>query len=176
MKMTTVVLKKRQLQNGMKQMLFTTAKRLAKAKGVGQSLAPDELKSELRSKHPLIHWSDAEMHKIALKLQRENLMFIEQMGSFSFNKKGVPQRISRKTALKLMTNTSGQTFTAVFRKKDNTLRTMSCQFMTEQKDLELGYVKVRETPAVKSLKPGIRNLNIQTLESLKIGTQKYKIA
>lgn len=92
--------------------------------------------------------------------------------------KAVPKgrSILRKTALELMKNSKGQFFTAVFLKKDGKERTMNCQFLKDQGDIELGYVRVRDSSLMKKTPAKcIRNVNLQTLKKLVIGGKNYTI-
>lgn len=87
-------------------------------------------------------------------------------------KKG--NRISKTKAYDLMKSNKGHFFTAVFTKKDGTTRTINCQYVSDQKSSPLGYVLVKESRLLKSKdKEPIRNLNLQTLQTLKIGGSVY---
>lgn len=87
------------------------------------------------------------------------------------------KRISRTNALDLMLNSKGRFFTAEFITKEGNCRVMNCQLIKDQKQTKLGYVKVREASLMRSANPekAIRNVNIQTLEGLKIGGTLYKV-
>lgn len=86
-------------------------------------------------------------------------------------------RISRKKALELMLGNKGHFFTAEFVKKDGVPRVINCQCLKDQSDSKLGYVKVREAALMRSATPekAIRNINMQTITSLKIGGKVYKV-
>lgn len=84
--------------------------------------------------------------------------------------------ITRKKAIDLMMNNRGHFFTAVFAKRDGSLRTMNCQYLAGQVPSPLGYLKVNEAKLVKAKNPNpIRSVNIQTLKELKIAGTYYKI-
>lgn len=85
-------------------------------------------------------------------------------------------RISRTKAYEMMKNNKGRFFTATFIKKDNTERTINCQFLKDQTELNMGYVRVRESSKLKTNpKDATRQINLQTLKRLKIGGAEYKI-
>ena len=84
--------------------------------------------------------------------------------------------ISKHNALDLMKNSKGHFFTVVFRKKDGTLRKINSQYLKEQDQSELGYVKVRELSKLKkSGETSIRSINLQTIESLVIEGRTFTI-
>lgn len=85
------------------------------------------------------------------------------------------KKISRTKALDLLKNSKGHFFTAVFVKKDNTDRTINAQYIKDQTPSVLGLVKVRETSKLKANENPIRQININTLKSLSIGGEIYKI-
>jgi len=82
--------------------------------------------------------------------------------------------ISKTKAIELMENNKGHFFTVVFEKKDKTTRKMNCQYLKDQGNSKLGYIKVKEPIALKKGENAIRNVNIQTLKELYIGKQAYK--
>jgi hypothetical protein len=92
-------------------------------------------------------------------------------------------RISKTKALDLLKNSKGHFFTAVFLKKDGSERTINGQYLKDQDNSPLGFVKVKESSKLKQAKntPSgvrkdvIRQINVQTLRSLKIGGQLYKV-
>jgi len=85
------------------------------------------------------------------------------------------KNISRTQALELMKNNKGHFFSAVFVTKGNKLRTINGQWLKDQGPSDLGYVKVRETSKLKSGKEAIRNVNLQTLELLKIAGKTFNV-
>lgn len=85
-------------------------------------------------------------------------------------------KITRKQALELMKNNKGHFFTATFVKKDGSTRVMNCQYLKDQSNSDLGYVKVKEAAKMKtSPSDCTRQINLQTLQSLTIGGQVHKI-
>lgn len=86
-------------------------------------------------------------------------------------------KISKTTALDLIKNTKGRFFTAVFTKKDGTLRTINCQYRKGQPTSEFGYVQVSESGLLKkSPTTAIRQINMQTLRGLTIAGNKYSLS
>lgn len=96
--------------------------------------------------------------------------------------------ISRTKALEMMKGNKGHFFTATFQKKAakgktvGEMRTINCQYMTQQKDTPLGYIKVKEGKLLKQVKnsngnenDAIRSINLQTLVALKIANKIYKV-
>ena len=85
--------------------------------------------------------------------------------------------ITKHNALDLMKNSKGHFFTAIFRKKDNTLRKINCQYLKDQEQSELGYVKVNELCKLKSKggETAVRSINLQTIEILVIGKNVFKV-
>lgn len=86
-------------------------------------------------------------------------------------------KISKTTALDLIKNTKGRFFTAVFTKKDGSLRTINCQYRKGQPTSEFGYVQVSESGLLKkSPTTAIRQINMQTLRGLTIAGNKYSLS
>ncbi len=84
--------------------------------------------------------------------------------------------ISRKKALELMQNNRGHFFTVEFVKQDGSERKLNGQYVKDQKNSQLGYVLVKEASKLKTGdKEPIRNVNLQTLKTLKIGGTLYKV-
>lgn len=83
--------------------------------------------------------------------------------------------ISRSKALQLMQNNKGHFFTAEFVKQDGTLRKLNGQYVSGQSTNPLGYVLVKESGKLKTGVNAIRNINLQTLKSIKIGGVKYTV-
>lgn len=95
----------------------------------------------------------------------------------SANKVTIPSKktISKTKALELMQNNKGHFFTATFIAKKGE-RTINCQYLKDQGRSSLGYVKVREAIKAKmNPKDSIRNINLQTLKSLKIAGHSYRV-
>lgn len=85
-------------------------------------------------------------------------------------------KLSRTKAHDMMKNNKGHFFTAVYTKKDGTTRTINCQYVKDQTPSLLGYVLVKEAKLLKAkAKEPIRNLNLQTLQTLKIGGTVYSV-
>lgn len=110
----------------------------------------------------------------------------------STNKVSVPstKTISKTKALELMQNNKGHFFTATFIAKKGE-RTINCQYLKDQAHSNLGYVKVKEAIKAKAAKEAaekarasnkkiskpdcIRHINLQTLKSLKIAGNSYRV-
>ena len=98
--------------------------------------------------------------------------------------------ISKTKALELMANNKGHFFTATFIAKKGE-RTINCQYLKDQAHSTLGYVKVKEAIKAKAAKEAaekarasnkkiakpdcIRHINLQTLKSLKIAGNTYRV-
>lgn len=83
--------------------------------------------------------------------------------------------ITRQKAHELMKNSKGQFFTVEYLKKDRTERTLNGQYVVGQNPNALGYVLVKESGKLKKGENPIRNVNLQTLKSLKIKGVQYKV-
>ena len=82
--------------------------------------------------------------------------------------------ISRTQAQHFMENNNGHFFTATFVTKKEKLRTLNGQYLKDS-TAQLGYIKVRETGKMKKGEDGVRNVNLQTLEQLKIGGKTFNV-
>ena len=88
------------------------------------------------------------------------------------------KRISKTKALDLMIGNKGRFFTAEFIDKKGATRIINCTYLKDQGTPKLGYVKVKETSLMKTEsdpKKTIRQINLQTIVSLKLGGALYKI-
>lgn len=86
------------------------------------------------------------------------------------------KKISMKKALELIQDTKGRFFTVLFVKQDGSERVMNAQYLKDQTNSVLGYVKVRDAAKMKSTpKDAIRQINLQTLKVLKVGGATYKV-
>lgn len=178
-----------------------TADRLLKANNTVTTL---EIKVELRKTDPEFYWSQVIVSKIMDDLAQAGTYVYTDNGSYRIYSSlmvqapsvasGIatapvtktakpkvkatvvpPARISRKNALYLMQNSKGHFFTAVFTKQDGTERTINCQYLKDQANADLGYVKVKETGKLKTGDNPIRQINLQTLKALSIGGNHYKV-
>lgn len=162
-----------------------------------------ELKLKLIKDEPLINWKQTMVSDIMKELYSENMFTYVDNGTFRVYSAPVKPKvgkgkvkptppvaitkstkmtkptgktISRKVALDLIQNNRGHFFTAVFTKKDGTDRVMNAQYLKDQKDMSLGYVKVREASKLKTTPNDCtRNLNLQTLKQLKIAGATYNV-
>lgn len=86
------------------------------------------------------------------------------------------KKISMKKALDLIQGTKGRFFTVLFLKQDGTERIMNAQYLKDQANQALGYIKVKEAAKLKTNPAdAIRQVNIQTLKYLKVGGETYKV-
>lgn len=84
--------------------------------------------------------------------------------------------ISRREALHLIENNKGHFFSVVFDKKSGEERVMNAQYLSDQSDSSLGYVKVKETGKMRTdPKKAIRNINLQTLKKISIAGKTYNV-
>lgn len=84
--------------------------------------------------------------------------------------------ITRTKALKLIENNKGHFFSVVFDKKSGEERVMNAQYLSDQSDSSLGYVKVKETGKMRTdPKKAIRNINLQTLKKISIAGKTYNV-
>jgi hypothetical protein len=85
-------------------------------------------------------------------------------------------KITRAKALEMMKNNKGRFFTVTFMKKDNTERTLNGIYVKDQTPSPLGYIIMKEAKLMKSgAKEQIRNINLQTLISIKIKGSTYQV-
>jgi len=85
-------------------------------------------------------------------------------------------KLSKADARKLMENNKGHFFSAEFTTKKNKARVINCQYLPNQENDGLGYVKVREASKMRTkASSSVRNINMQTLKYLKIGGTTYKV-
>lgn len=84
------------------------------------------------------------------------------------------KRISRKKALELMKLSKGRFFTVEFTKKDGENRVLNGQYMSGQKDNN-SYVLLKESGKLKLGENPIRNVNLDTLKTIKISGETYRI-
>lgn len=89
--------------------------------------------------------------------------------------------ISKKKAHELLTTIGSKFFTALFIDKEGEFRKINCQYLKNQSESTLGYIKVREACRLKTNKNSgenestIRSINLQTLKELKISGAAYKL-
>lgn len=90
--------------------------------------------------------------------------------------KALRERASKTRAHALITSAGGSFFTVNFIKKNGESRVMNCQYLKGQKISVLGYVKVKETKLMRTdPENAIREINLQTVKSLKIKGVTYTI-
>ena len=82
-------------------------------------------------------------------------------------------KISKARALELLQNSSGKFCSVTFMKKDKTMRKLNGKVQNTK--TPLGYVKMLENSTSKK-QGGIRNVNLQTLNSIRINKVTYNVA
>ena len=153
-----------------------------------------EVKIALRTMYPDWNWPQNEVSEFMNNMHLKGDLTYEDNGTYriysgeakkkSNSKKDATGKklkkvkminISKSKACDLMMGNKGYFFTAEFVKKDGEVRIINCQCIKDQ-DLKLGYVKVKEASLMRT-KPdaAIRQINLQTLKSLKIGGVAYKV-
>lgn len=80
--------------------------------------------------------------------------------------------IGRKEAVEIIKSSKGKFFTAEFVDKDGKNRKMTCVYNKNSQDDVLGYIPVKE---IVNKQTQFRNINSQTLFSLKSNKIEYKI-
>lgn len=154
-----------------------------------------ELKQELRTKFPEFSWVQNDISQFMIDLHLAGELTYEDNGTYrtysgEAKKKATSKKdpktgknlkkikatpISRTKAFDLMMGNKGYFFTAEFVKKDGETRVINCQCLKDQ-DPKLGYIKVKEASLMRTDPENcIRQINIQTLVSLKIGGVPYKV-
>lgn len=146
-----------------------------------------EIKMELRKDFPGV-WSQSEVSSFMDTLQSEGIFTFVDNGSHRIYSQAiatpvtpkatrvrVPVKkggtISRTKAYELMQNNKGHFFTVVFIKKDGTERTINGQYHKPAKSSVLGYVNIKDRQDNFTIK----NVNLQTLLSLRINGFIYKV-
>lgn len=149
--------------------------------GKNEKVTIPMIKSNIENEFPKIPWSKGDIIDIMTEFVSEGIMGYDSKNRSYFDpqlaqKKTKASWITRKRAIELMTYSGGCFFTATFKKKDGSLRTMNCQYLAGQVPSQLGYLKVNEVKLVKSKSPNpIRSVNVQTLTELKIQGKNYRI-
>lgn len=84
--------------------------------------------------------------------------------------------ISRTKAIDIIQGSGGKFFSVKFTKKDGSLREMSCQYSKDSTPSPLGYVTVKDLVATRNnLTSEYRNINLQTLQEIKLSNVIYKV-
>lgn len=153
-------------------------------------VTPLETTTLLKKKVGQFHWTKDNVGEVLEQIASSGKLTSEDKGSYKIYSvvKGVKlgaedklkvedikkSNISRTDALKLIQNNKGHFFTATFVNKEDELRTINAQYLKDS-DTKLGYVKVRETSKMGKGENPIRNINLQTLEELRIGGKTFKV-
>ena len=154
-----------------------------------------ELKTALRNAYPELNWTQGEVSKFMNDMHLAGELTYEDNGTYrtyigeaakkASSKKDpktgkvIPKvkmtNVSKTKAFDMIMGNNGRFLTAEFIDKKGNVRVMNCQVLREQ-DPKLGYIKVKEASLMKSdPENAIRQINIQTLKSLKIAGVAYKI-
>lgn len=84
-------------------------------------------------------------------------------------------KISKTEALALMQNSKGRVFTATFTKKDGKVRILNGQYLKDQAESKLGYIKITEFGRKVKPEGRIKQVNLQTLTRLKINKRNLTV-
>ena len=164
-----------------------------------------EVKMALRKSHPQLRWEQQLIHDLMDTFYQNGELLFNDNGTFReyYDPKLVKvakvkvvktpttkgkvkvttptNRISRSKALDIIDNLKGKRFTAIFTKKDGTERTINGSVMPTVDGSKLGYITVKEASILKRNKKlgtndnAVKQINLQTLKSLKANGQTYKI-
>lgn len=144
-----------------------------------------ELKLHLRRTAPGFYWTQAVVSEMMNELYERGVLTYTDNGTYRTYSLPVSEKKAKKTsdkksisktkAIELMENNRGHFFTAVFTKKNGDDRKINCQYLKDQEASKLGYIKVRELNKLKDKEQSIRQINVQTLKSLKINGVVYKV-
>jgi len=85
-------------------------------------------------------------------------------------KRNDKKTIGKTKAAELITDSKGKFFTVTFMKKDNTMRTINCNYSKNQKKSALGYINVYSMKDKQ-----YKNINMQTVKMLAINGITYKV-
>lgn len=83
-------------------------------------------------------------------------------------------RISKSRALAMLQSAAGKFCSVTFLKKDKTTRKLNGKVLKAPTS-PLGYIKMQEN-STKTIKGGVRNVNLQTLCGLRINKTDYTVA
>lgn len=176
-----------QTENLRKVIVETGAKELLVAANQVTAL---ELTTLLKKKVGQYHWTKDNVGEILNQVEADGKLTSEDKGSYKIysSVKGVKlgaekvsvsdikkTTIGKKAALELMKNNRGHFFTATFVNKEGNLRTINAQYLKDQGTTDLGYVKVRETSKMRTEENAVRQINLQTIEELRIGGKTFKV-
>jgi hypothetical protein len=155
-----------------------------------------EIKNKLREEYPDFHWTQSKISSIMIEFSDEGRFTYEDNGTFrtysdpkkvnnmtkNTNVKPVQQTasktasISRHKATDLIKSAGGSFFTVTFLDKKGDERTINGQYLKDQQEDSLGYIKVKELAKAKyTPNDCIRSVNLQTIKKLKINGQVYKV-
>ena len=77
----------------------------------------------------------------------------------------------------MIKNSNGKFFTVTFIKKDGTRRVMNGQHTSDMGVSSLGYINVKDMTAVRRKESAtIKSVNLQTIETIRLGKTTYKVA
>lgn len=181
----------------MQNLVQSTALELCKANNTFTTL---ELKIKLRTEHPEFVWNQGTVSSIMMDLANLNKFTFINNGTYriysnpsilltktitplkkqvalpSLSKGRQTAKITRTKALEMMKNNKGRFFTVTFVKQDKTERTLNGIYVKDQTPSPLGYIIMKEAKLMKSgAKEQIRNINLQTLKSIKIAGKTYQV-
>lgn len=182
-----------------KEKVLAIAKELCKANNTVTTL---EIKNELRKRYPHNQWEQTEVSTVMNDFQNSGKFTFSDNGTYrvyslantkpskstpkvntmkatttSTRTRSTGTRISKSKALDLIQNSNGKFFTVTFIKKDGTRRVMNGQHTSDMGVSSLGYINVKDITAVRRKESAtIKSVNLQTIESIRLGKTTYKVA
>jgi phage/plasmid primase-like uncharacterized protein len=180
--------------------VLAIAKELCKANNTVTTL---EIKNELRKRYPHNRWEQTEVSTVMNDFQNEGKFTFSDNGTYrvyslvfktktkskptktntmkattaSTRTRSTSTRISRSKALDMIQNSNGKFFTVTFIKKDGTRRVMNGQHTSDMGVSKLGYINVKDMTAVRRKESAtIKSVNLQTIETIRLGKTTYKVA
>jgi len=186
-----------------KEKVLAIAKELCKANNTVTTL---EIKNELRKRYPHNRWEQTEVSTVMNDFQNSGKFTFSDNGTYrvyslvnakkttkpskstpkvntmkatttSTRTRSTGTRISKSKALDLIQNSNGKFFTVTFIKKDGTRRVMNGQHTSDMGVSSLGYINVKDITAVRRKESAtIKSVNLQTIESIRLGKTTYKVA
>lgn len=187
------------MKNTKKEKVLKVAKELCKANNTVTTL---EIKNELRKRYSYNKWEQSEVSNTMNDFHKAGTFTYVDNGTYrvyslaSVKKTNKPSkstpmkttttstrtrstgtRISRSKALDIIKNSNGKFFTVTFIKKDGTRRVMNGQHTLDMGVSALGYINVKDMTAVRRKESStIKSVNLQTIESIRLGKTTYKVA
>ena len=191
------------MKNTKREKVLKVAKELCKANNTVTTL---EIKNELRKRYSYNKWDQTEVSTTMNDFYNEGKFTFSDNGTYrvyslvvskaktsakvkptktntmkatttSTRTRSTGTRISRSKALDMIKNSNGKFFTVTFIKKDGTRRVMNGQHTSDMGVSSLGYINVKDMTAVRRKESAtIKSVNLQTIETIRLGKTTYKVA